>query len=80
MIINLTNFSFFIFYLFIFLKLKNGKSEGNNSRNIGTAMLGLIHYLIVVLGGVVYCGIGAATEFSNSGQVSESEFNYCIEH
>ena len=37
--------------------------------SIGTAMQGVIHYLIVIMGGVMYAGIGAATNFTNSGQV-----------
>ena len=32
-------------------------------------MQGVIHYVILLLGGVVYIGIGAATNFTNSGQV-----------
>ena len=32
-------------------------------------MQGVIHYLIVIMGGVMYAGIGAATNFTNSGQV-----------
>lgn len=49
--------------------LQNGSNEVNNYRNIGTAMQGVIHYVILLLGGVVYIGIGAATNFTNSGQV-----------
>ena len=59
--------------MFLFFQSQNNVTQSR--RNLATAVTGLIHSLIVAIGGVIYLGVAATTKLTNAEQVTSESHN-----